>query len=91
MSHHRERTPGVWVLGATIGADELNARDSPRVRIAASGAEDIRAAFAPLIEARERAQLKIELRRERSCHHCGAPSPGSICRYCNTVHRRTTT
>ena len=25
------------------------------------------------------------------CHHCGAPSPGSICRYCNTVHRRTTT
>ena len=60
-------------------------------RIAASGAEDIRAAFAPLIEARERAQLKIELRRERSCHHCGAPSPGSICRYCNTAHRRTTT
>lgn len=19
------------------------------------------------------------------CHHCGAPSPGSRCRYCNTV------
>ena len=22
------------------------------------------------------------------CHHCGAPSPGDVCRYCNTVHRR---
>ncbi len=20
------------------------------------------------------------------CHHCGAPSPGSRCRFCNTVH-----
>lgn len=22
------------------------------------------------------------------CHHCGAPSPGNVCRYCSTVHRR---
>ena len=21
------------------------------------------------------------------CHHCGAPSPGNVCRYCATVHR----
>lgn len=21
-----------------------------------------------------------------SCHHCGAPSPGKQCRYCNTRH-----
>ena len=21
------------------------------------------------------------------CHHCGAPSPGDVCRYCNTAHR----
>lgn len=91
MSHHRERMPGAWVPGATISADELNALDSPRVRIAASGAEDIRAAFAPLFNACKEAQAKLDRPRRDECHHCGAPSPGSICRYCNTVHRHKET
>ncbi len=91
MSHHRERTHGAWVLGATISADELNALDSPRVRIAASGAADLTRAFAPLFNACKEAQTKLDRPRRDECHHCGAPSPGSICRYCNTVHRRITT
>lgn len=26
-------------------------------------------------------------RLEDKCHYCGAPSPGAVCRYCDTVYR----
>ena len=34
--------------------------------------------------------IVIDRRHPDVCHHCGAPSPGDVCRYCNTAHRRTT-
>lgn len=29
---------------------------------------------------------EIEAAAPDECHHCGAPVPGSRCRFCNTVH-----
>lgn len=92
MSHrHRELMPGVWVPGAVISADELNALDL---------ASDLRATYAGHVPwsraiqgdlaAIERALYPAPTARDE-CHHCGAPSPGDECRYCNTVHRRATT
>jgi hypothetical protein len=96
MSHRRELLPGTWVLGATISADELNALDlANSIRhtlcFRATGSRDINRAFAPLLNACERARQAIDRQPPDVCHHCGAPSPGDVCRYCNTVYRRTTT
>ena len=95
MSHHYTRA-GTWTLGATISAGELNALDlANEIRhtlcFRATGSDDLTRAFAPLFNACKEAQAKLDRPRRDECHHCGAPSPGSICRYCNTVHRRTTT
>ena len=96
MSHHRERMPGAWVPGATISADELNALGlANEIRhtlcFRATGSDDLTRAFAPLFNACKEAQAKLDRPRRDECHHCGAPSPGSICRYCNTVHRHKET
>ncbi len=98
MSYYRPPLPGTWVEGSVISAEELERLDITRVErtydpTCRSITLDIRATlpdFAPLIEALKRAKAKIERPAKDECHHCGAPSPGSICRYCNTEHSRST-
>ena len=89
MIHHAPA--GTWVLGATISADELNALDLANdLRATYGGHVPWSRAIQGDLAAIERALSPARIMRDE-CHHCGAPSPGSICRYCNTVHRRTTT
>ena len=59
MSYHRERTPGAWVLGATISADELNAlADFYGSSVGASAMKKFGAYMADVAPA-----LQLELRR----------------------------
>ena len=91
MSYHRERTPGAWVLGATISADELNALDlANEIRADYAGHIPWSRAIQGDLAAIERALYPAGVVQDE-CHHCGAPSPGDVCRYCNTVHRRIST
>ena len=54
-----------------------------------SAVDHVTPAFASLFAELTRAQKATERARAADeCHHCGAPSPGDVCRYCSTVHRR---
>ena len=91
MSRHRELTPGAWVLNTTISADELNALDlAAEIRADYAGHVPWNRAIQGDLAAIERAIYPARTARDE-CHHCGAPSPGDECRYCNTVHRRMST
>lgn len=70
---------------SVVSADEFNAIDAPQYRFTARGADEIAATFQALADACHEAQRRLDRPHRDECHHCGAPSPGARCRYCETV------